>query len=427
MQAKLSPQPLRVFKFGGASVKDATGLLNVARILEAESRLPGKIVVVVSAMGKTTNALEALLEKAASGGEYWSQLEELVEKHGQEASEALGDSSFEEDLAALRAQLQASSNAAAGLPFDEAYDQLVSLGELMSSRLLVAVLRRHLPSVALLDARRLIKTDSTFRAPQVAMGLTLPLIRAEVEAVSAQVSVVQGFIGSDDFGRTTTLGREGSDYTAALFGRALTAESVTVWKDVPGVLNADPKRLPTGHLLPRMTYADAAEMTYYGATVLHPKTLKPLAEAGIPLYVRSFLHPTQPGTLISAEVGASAASNVFLYLDKIALLTCRTRDLSFVTEWHVARVMRAAHEVGLRVLVVQNSALELQLVVAQDFTRAGRLAELMEKEYAVEARYDLALWTFLRAEEDFVGEIIQNRPILLRQHSGTAERILTPA
>jgi aspartate kinase len=212
-----------------------------------------------------------------------------------------------------------------------------------------------------------------------------------------------------------------------LFGNALKAESVTVWKDVQGVLNADPKRLPTATLIPRMTYAEAAEMTFYGATVIHPKTLKPLADVGVPLYVKSFLKPSEPGTFIGNGETKTEANNVLLFVDKIALITCQTKDLRFVTELHVSKVMRTAFDVGLQVLMLQNSALELQLVVAQDFQRAGRLAELLEKEYHVSADYNLTLQTYLRADAEFVAQNAGSKPIILKQKTQNALRILTRA
>jgi aspartate kinase len=425
---KEQSQRIRVFKFGGASVKDAQSLLNVAHILDNASKETGRIVVVVSAMGKTTNALEAIVQLAGQGLSVEDEISRLINTHKSIALATIKEhSDVFINLSTTGEVLTLQANRARELPFDEAYDQVVSLGEVLSSQILFAVLNEHISSVGLLDARLLVKTDSTFRSPHVDARITQRLIIDAVESNPKRVLVVQGFLGSDDIGRTTTLGREGSDYTAALFGNALEAESVTVWKDVPGVLNADPKRLPSATLLPKMTYAEAAEMTYYGATVIHPKTLKPLADVGVPLFVRSFVNPEFPGTYIGGDTDQAEASNVLLYLEKIALITCQTKDLRFVSELLVSQVMRTAFDVGLQVLMVQNSALEMQLVVAQDFQRAGRLAEVLEKEYNVSANYNLTLQTFLRADAEFIHQNIGNKPILLQQKTTNALRVLIRA
>jgi len=419
---------VRVFKFGGASVKDAAGFRNVAAILLSQTVQAGKIVVVVSAMGKTTNALEKVVEEGCAGLSTEKSVAAIIEAHKTQAALAIpGNQDVLAKLDELGTVLAKQAQLIHTLPFDEAYDQIVCLGELLSSQILAQVIGATGIKVALLDARRLIKTDSNFRAPLVEQPLTRTLIQEALTASQAQVFVVQGFIGSDELGRTTTLGREGSDYTAALFGQALQAQSVTVWKDVPGVLNADPKRLPTASLIKHLTYADAAEMTYYGATVIHPKTLKPLANLGIPLYVRSFVTPEVEGTTIGSGQENALATNVLLHLDKVALITCQTRDLQFVTELHVSKVMRTAHDVGLQVLLVQNSALEMQLVVPQDFQRAARVTELLLKDYAVETTYSLALVTFLRAQSSFIDEYLTQKLIILTQKTDTSFRVLIRA
>ncbi len=407
----------RVFKFGGASVKDAAGLRNVTQILSQELAQGGSIVVVVSAMGKTTNSLEAILNGA--NAESINQLANLIALHKAQATLILKDAQpCLAELDGLHLQMQAALALGRSRPFDEAYDQFVSFGEVLSSCLLFAAVQEAGQAVAMLDARRIIKTDSTFRAPQVNLPLTTSLLRQAVSSAQKPICILQGFIGSDDFGRTTTLGREGSDYTAALCGAALQAQSVTVWKDVPGVLNADPKRLPRAQLLSSISYAEAAEMTFYGATVLHPKTLKPLAEANIPLYVRSFVDPTLPGTEIGPGQGKQAA-DIFLQQDQVALLHCKTKDLSFVSELYVARLLQTAHQVGLRVLTLQASALDLKLVVLQDFGRAAQFASLLQQDYDVTADYDLALATFMNGAPAFVASQLAGKTIVLQQQVGS--------
>jgi aspartate kinase len=419
---------IRVFKFGGAAIKDASAFLNVLQIVRQASQEAGRLIIVVSAMGKTTNALEAIVAAARRGQEYESLIEELLEKHIGTAEAILEDAdSAVDQLQIARTELSLKAKQLADLPFDEGYDQLVSLGEVMSSRLLFSLLHQNLPDVELLDARELISTDAIFRAAQVDSVETEGRIKAALAASDARLFVVGGFIGSEPQGRTTTLGREGSDYTAALFGSALRASSVTFWKDVPGVLNADPVRMPSATLIPAMTYAEAAEMTYYGASVIHPKTLKPLAAFSVPLLVKSFKDPARVGTYIGPDNLPSAFGNVMLVRESVALITCATKHIEFVSEKHITRVLSSANEAGLQVLMIENSALAMQLIVPQDFERADIFAKLLEQSYDIDAQFDLLLTTFLRADAQF---IVDNQPLgrsLLEQRTPHWYRILSRA
>lgn len=287
---------IRVFKFGGASVKDAASVRNVAHIIQNYHQ-EGGLLVVVSAMGKTTNALEALWQAARQAApQYAEPLAALRQMH-QEIAEALLPAThslhthLESSFAELEAQLQAAHN----LPEAQSYDQIIAFGELLSSLIVSAYLAEVGLPIRYIDARKYIQTDQQWREARVDFPWTEQLIKQELpELLQSHILLTQGFIGSTLGGQSTTLGREGSDYSAAIFAHCLEAESLTIWKDVPGILNADPKKVAQTQLFERLSYREAAEMTFYGATVIHPKTIKPLANKGIPLYVKSFIEPQNP-------------------------------------------------------------------------------------------------------------------------------------
>ena len=291
---------MKVFKFGGASVKDANAVRNMAQIIKLHAEEP--LVVIISAMGKMTNAFEELLAKRIAETEADEELDHIKTFH-QKIIEDLGlndDESLKSILENIYGELDNALNKiSSSLGYDYIYDQSVSIGELLSTQIVSHYLSKAGIANTWLDARKVVKTDSIHRAALVDWGASQAMIRSQtIPLLENGLVVSQGFIGSNADYNTTTLGREGSDFTGAIFATSLDAKSLTIWKDVEGVLNADPKEFKEYSLYEKLPYKEAAEMTYYGASVIHPKTIKPLAQKGIPLYVRSFENPEQPGTLI---------------------------------------------------------------------------------------------------------------------------------
>jgi aspartate kinase len=365
---------IKVFKFGGASVKDAAGVKNVADII---TRFGGEsqLAVVVSAMGKTTNALEVLLKQAWNGETFEEAFSHLFQYHKTILDELFQGPEQEEVAAALDRyflRLRFQLLHVREQPFAQSYDQVVSYGEYLSTLLVYRYLVKLELPIHLKNARQLIKTDMNWREGNVQMEDTAKTIRKELEPLlKAGIVLTQGFLGGTRNGHVTTLGREGSDYTAALLGHCLNAASVTIWKDVPGVLNADPRWLQGAVLLPELSYQDAAELTYYGATVIHPKTIRPLAQKGIPLFVRSFLKPEDAGTRVGFEA-VRWKDPAFIRKENQTLISISTRDYSFMEEKNVTEVLHLFSQAGLKIQMLQNSATSISIVTDQ-------LQEVMEQ------------------------------------------------
>ncbi len=375
---------LKVFKFGGASVKDAAGIKNVTSILQSFKEDP--IMIVVSAMGKTTDALENIVSAHANKtGAATALLENLKQSHYAIMEELFGKGhpAFDEvndTFVAVEWVLDEEPHP----NYDFLYDQIVCAGELVSSKILAAYLNHAGLPTQWLDARDIILTDNIYREGWVqwdetvenAIKITKPMVEA------GGFVLTQGFIGSTTENFTTTLGREGSDYTAAIFSYCLDAEGMTIWKDVPGVLTADPRIFENVAKLDRLSYKEAIEMTYYGAKVIHPKTIKPLQNKSIPLYVKSFLNPEAPGTFIGPDVDDLYPPMVALE-KKQALLNISTRDFSFVAEHHMSHIFTKIAEFRLQVNLMQNTAISFAVCVNKVDDRVQKFAESIEKDFKV--------------------------------------------
>lgn len=388
----------RVFKFGGASVKDSSGIRNVAKIIQ-EYALPSGQVIVVSAMGKTTNALENLLELAINGKDYSNELAVLASAHYQTAEELFSDSA--DGLIAadgLRGHFDALNlllSEATRKDQDYLYDQVVSLGEYLSSCILFHYLKKNGYPVSLLEAPGVIRTDANWREGEVDMEHSSFLVKEGLVPLLKDGNVLtQGFIGGTADGMRTTLGREGSDYTAALLAFFLGTESVSIWKDVPGVLNADPAWMPDAVLLPELSYQDAAELTYYGATVIHPKTIRPLARKKIPLFVRSFLHPELPGTIVGPE-GKRLKQESWIRKRNQVLVSISSRDFSFMEEKNIRELLQAFSEAGLRMQMLQVSATSISVVTDGLERRLEKVLAEISSSYSVLFNHKLTLITVL--------------------------------
>ncbi len=402
---------MKVFKFGGASVKDAAGVRNLAEIVKAQGR---NAVVIVSAMGKTTNALEGLVKAYINQqpNEINAQLAGIRDYHNGIMSELTGDFSLiHQTFSHLENYLKQPIN---NILFDEVYDQIVSLGEVLSTQVIAAHLTHIGLSAHWLDARQLIQTDTTFREGRVDWDTTNRRIRDAV--TKNDLYITQGFIGQSADKRTTTLGREGSDYTAAIFAYCLQAESVTIWKDVPGVLNADPKWFDETVLLEKLTYQDAIELAYYGATVIHPKTIKPLQNKGIPLYVRSFLKPDAPGTVIG-NYERHLLIPSFIFKVNQVLISLHPNDFSFIAEDNLSRIFGRFAQAGVKINLMQNTAISFSVVVDNNPERVPALLGLLKQDFRVSYNDGLELITIRYYDQGTIDRVLPNKKLLLEQKS----------
>ncbi|MBO7446232.1 MAG: aspartate kinase [Bacteroidales bacterium] len=410
---------MQVFKFGGASVKDAPAIRNLLQILQ---RYDGEeLVVVISAMGKTTNFLEGVLRAYSQQEDTSALVEELMRYHLDILRELLPDD--EEGVArllALRDGLTRKLAEPYSGRYDYEYDQVVSFGELMSTTLISHFLQCSGLGNTWLNACELVMTDTTYREGRVDWQRTGERIRQVVPALLGQHQVVitQGFIGGTTAQTRVTLGREGSDYTAAIFAYCLDAERVTIWKDVSGLLNADPKRFPDAVKLDEIPYQEALELSYYGASVIHPKTLKPLQNKHIPLHVKSFFHPEDAGSMIGDCVLSTKIPS-FIVKDNQTLLTIFPKDFSFVAEENLSEIFSLFAKYRVRINMMQNSALSFSVCTGTDLERVKECVEEMQTRYKVKYNEHVTLVTVRHYTPESIRRVTEGRTILLRQTSRT--------
>ncbi len=419
---------MKVFKFGGASVKDAAGVRNLAKVL---SHFPDDdLLIVVSAMGKTTNALEEVVWADLAGNDPSEVIAGLVKYH-KEINAAVtidGAPRWVELYEVLEKPLVARyMNADLGVP-DRYYDRIVSWGELTSTR----IVSNHLESAGLkntwLDARDVVKTDDRYRAARVdwaaSEAAAAQLLRPLASRTNGPVRIVtQGFIGKSANGHTTTLGREGSDFSAAIFAYLLDAESVTIWKDVPGMFNADPMRFPDTKLLSHISYREAIELSYFGASVIHPRTLQPLQKKHIPLYVRSFVDLGAPGSIIDDLSDNDSLIPSFIVKPKQLLISITPRDLSFIVEENLSGIFKLFADKNVRIDLMQNSAVAFS-VVTDDGPRTRELLQQLSTEYEVRYNEGCELVTVRHYDDPTLARLTQGRDVLLEQRSRTTARFV---
>ena len=420
---------LEVYKFGGASVKDAAAILNLCRIVR-DFGPRGPLVIVVSAMGKTTNALEEIYDLAWSDQVHEAQVKALFHYHAivgealdQSIGEAIPDALSAEHVIENHFYLlnRATADLSDAKDYDQNYDQVVSLGENMSAHLVSGALSGYLGanSVAYLPAISLIRTDETWREGCVNWIETEQLTRqaiGEALANGARIIVTEGFIGSTADGRTTTLGREGSDYTAAILAYCLRAETVTIWKDVAGLLNADPKIFPDTVRYPEISYRETIEMAYYGASVIHPKTLKPLADRNIPLRVKSFVDPAAEGTLIH-DCQHPALAPAFIRKTDQCLLSFASKDFSFISEENMAVIFAALAQAKLKINVMQNSAISFSVCVDFSERRVHQLLDLLREQFLLHYNTGLLLFTIKNYDAASIAALTKGKRLLLEQRT----------
>lgn len=402
---------MQVSKFGGASVKDANAVRNLVRIVEG---LEKPLVVVISAMGKTTNAMEALVESYFSGND--AKLKErfrnIIAYHEKIAKDLFGEVDipelrpFYDCVESLSQRLEQQPS----LHFDYEYDQIVSYGELFSTLLVNAYLKYSGIRTQWIDVRQILKTDDLYRNANVDWSLTNKLMAEAFTFEEVDVYVTQGFIGGTISNITTTLGREGSDYTAAIIGNVMNAERVTVWKDVPGVLNADPRIFPNAQKIDTLSYAETIELSYYGAQVIHPKTLKPLQNKQIPLYVKSFLNPDLPGTIIQQE-GGNNNMPIYILRKNQVFLTLSPRDFSFITEGNLSEILAVFNEFHVRINLLQTSALNFTACV-DNGRELMPLLEKLKEQLVVRYNDNVELLTIRHYTQSIIQEKLKGRTVI---------------
>ena len=415
---------MKVFKFGGASVKDAGAVKNIASILH--NYAPKRLVIVVSAMGKTTNALEKVLQAWFSNDEALQQyVNEVIAYHQQIIGELFPDKNnpvyFKTDL--LFGELEGHLCTPPTPNFDYEYDQVVSFGELISTAIVSEYLVTQGFNCKWFDVRELIQTDDTWRdaninwseTSQKVANLLVPFL--ENEGPEPRIALTQGFIGASETGHTTTLGREGSDYSAAILSHVLNAAEMTVWKDVPGVLNADPKYFENTTLINHISYREAIELTYYGASVIHPKTIKPLQNKNIPLRVRSFLSPAAPGTIINATTSEDDAIPGIILKSNQVLLSFSPKDFSFIAEDNLSQIFSALADCGIRVNMMQVSAISFSICMDENDRKMDKLTTLLGEKFAYRYNNGLQLITIRHYDQVTINRILAGRQLLVEQRS----------
>lgn len=420
---------MKVFKFGGASVKDAPAVKNLGRILDMYSGQ--KLLIVISAMGKMTNALEALLNFVLKGQKEEAQLKlsEISSFHHAIASQLFEDNAHPVFglIQNYMKHLEDFCNQDEFLPYDIQYDSIVCYGELLSTAIVSHYLNGTSHSNVLADARRLIVTDNTWRNAKVNQDESINKIRSFVLPVvdEGKIVVTQGFIAADKNGNPTTLGREGSDFSAAIFAWALDAENVTIWKDVPGVLNADPKYYPNAVMLDEISYEEAVELAYYGATIIHPKTIKPLENKNIPLFVKSFIHPETPGSVIQNPRKDYQSIPSYIFKKNQVLISISPRDFSFIAEDNLKDIFEVFGKFGLRVHLMQNSAVSFSVVTDDTDGRTFAAIEELNDQYRIRYNTGLMLTTIRHYNQETIEKILQGRTILLEQRSRATVQFVT--
>jgi aspartate kinase len=416
---------MRVYKFGGSSVQDVDRIKNVVSILESVDE---PIIVVVSAMGKTTNAIEqviklAFAQKEDSAKEAWKT---ICQNHIDLSKDLDCEDHCHAHLEKYRSQGQSILDTYSRKDRDELYDQLISLGELMSSTILTgSMILADLKAVRV-DAREMIKTDAQFRSANINWGATEDAVKEVINTVGdgVQYVVTQGFIGREPKGRTTTLGREGSDYTAAIISYCMDGESMSVWKDVPGVLTADPRLFPDATLLPRLSYREAIEMTYYGAQVIHPKTIQPIQRKEIPLFVKSFLDPNSKGTEIS-KVGAALYPPMIVVTKDQYLLEFSSRDFSFIAESHLSMLFRRFNHYRIRVNLMRNTAISFTVCVSAERDRLDALKVDLSEAFQIKEREGLELLTVRNYNNSTIDFLKKGRSVVFEEIQDVTFQMVT--
>jgi len=415
---------MKVFKFGGASVKDAAGIRNVYDVLQKAGY--EDVLLVVSAMGKTTNALELVIKNYFDkSSELGASVQEIKKYHNQILLDLFEDDKHEvfEAVNTLFSDLEYFLSHNKSPNYNFVYDQIVSYGELIST----TVLSRYMSFMGIktewIDVRNYIKTNANYRDAEVDWELTQKNIANNFK--SKVLNITQGFLGSDENNFTTTLGREGSDYTAAIFAYCLNAESVTIWKDVPGVMNADPRYFENASLLNQISYREAIELAFYGATVIHPKTLQPLQKKEIPLHVKSFINPLLKGTVVSKGATLEPFMPCFIVKREQLLISLSSIDFSFIMEENISEIFGLFHEFKIKVNLIQNSAISFSVCVEDKFGNYKDLLAILAKKFKVGYNENVTLYTIRHFNDTAAQTVVEGKTVLLKQLGTETMQIVT--
>ena len=404
---------MKVFKFGGASVKNAESVKNVAQILQSEGT--ENTIVVVSAMGKITNAFEAVIDAYYNKTNKLSENLGVIEEYHKKVINDLFDNEdpIYKEIDILLGELSWFLARNTSQRYNYVYDQIICFGELISTRIISAYLTKIGIENNWFDVRNFIKTDSNYRDAKVDWDLTQKIISNKLDAT--KLNITQGFIAANDTENTTTLGREGSDYTAGIFAYCLDAENVTIWKDVPGVLNADPRVFTDTTLLEQISYEEAIEMAFYGASVIHPKTLQPLERKDIPLLVRSFVNPEETGTRVSKGVRLVPSIPCFIVKKNQVLVSISALDFSFMVENNISYIFQKLHEYQLKVNLIQNSAISFSVCIDDKFNNFDAFYDELKTQFKLDVHKGIDLYTVRHFDDVSVSSIESKGDSLLTQ------------
>ena len=415
---------MKILKFGGASVKDAESVKNLEKVLKIIGT--SEVLIIVSAMGKTTNTLEEVIDHYYQSKHKLQSSIQAVKKYHNAILLDLFENESEpvfEVVSRLFQELTDFFDRNKSPDYNFVYDQTVGYGELVSTTIISHYLNHKGIKNNWLDVRELIKTNTNYRNAKVEWSSTQKNIKTAVSL--EKLIVTQGYIASDINNFTTTLGREGSDYSAAIFAFCLNAKSVTVWKDVPGVLNADPRYFENASLLDQLSYEEAIELSYYGASVIHPKTLQPLQRKEIPLYVKSFLNPKQTGTKIAKNLKLSPNIPCYMLREHQVLISVSSLDFSYIVEENISHIFKLLHLHKMKVHLIQNSAISFSVCIENNFDTLEALLLELKAKYKVSVEKGVNIFTLRHHNQQAIDEIEKNKRVLLKQITPKTVQILT--
>lgn len=415
---------MRIFKFGGASVKDANGVKNLSSVLQKTGFKD--TLIIVSAMGKTTNALELVIKNYFDNkAELQSSIQEVKKYHNEILLDLFGNERHPvfEKIAHFFQELNTFIQNNKSPDYNFVYDQIIGFGELISTKIISEYLNSTEIKNNWIDVREQIKTDNYYRRAKVNWEQTQELISKSING--STLNITQGFLGSDSNNFTTTLGREGSDYTAAIFAYCLNAESVTIWKDVPGILNADPRYFDNAQLLNKISYREAIELAFYGASVIHPKTLQPLQRKEIPLYVKSFLKPENPGTMVGKEITLEPKIPCFIVKKDQVLISLSSLDFSYIVEENISEIFNLLHVYKMKVDVIQNSAISFSVCVDNIYNNLDVLLQHLKAKFKVTCYQNVSIYTIRNYNEQAINQLEVGKTILLKQLTEETVQIVT--